>query len=482
MLRKISILLLITSVVYAHQDVDGETSHTFFATRHWFGTDLPIYTTSTRYLSNLKEDGRGGLIQGVVYGGQSTDAKKLARFLCPFNKDTLIVRSNPDIAGDYDIVGANVNLFTVVPDGFESIVTMRPKESVVGGALNFKQEIGDKWWIEGTLPIERVTTNMNMVERIQPGQDGGGAKPNTGEGFGGVNNAVGSFTAAMQAPNLKYGRIDGPQSTSGLADIEFRAGYKAINGKNFYWFPYAGVLLPGGNVPQGIYMFEPIRGNGGHFGVTMGNDFGFPWIERQHYTVTIEGIINGGYLFKNKQVRSIDLNDKQWGRHIALTTEGSPSVPNYGANYLTQPVNVSPRSYRSITLSVLIDHVCAWQAEFGYQFFGRQREHIQLASGWKNQLGIYDFNQSSFTASFRTINNNADHQDDGNFLTISETQLNFSSVAQPSTVSYVFYTAFTKTFDTTYPALLALGASYEVGSSNENMDRWTAWFKADVMF
>lgn len=479
MIKKLSFALLLSSAICADQHSDGETSHTFFTQRSWYGTDMPVYTSSTRYLSNLKQDGRNGLIQAIVYGGQSTNSAALGRYFCPFNMNTLTVESNPSIAGNYQVIGANLNLQTVT-DTFESIVSFNPQQSIIGCAFNFKQEFGDKWWIEGTLPIERVVTNVHMKEEII--NDGGGASPSTGPGFGGVNNAVGSFTQAMSDPNLQYGRVNGSQHTVGLANIEVRGGYKTVNHKNFYWSSYVGVLIPGGNVPKGVYMFEAIRGNGGHVALTTGSDFGFPWIERQHFTVSIEGGLNGGYVFQTLQTRSFDLNNKQWGRYLAVCTQGAPTVPQYGANYLTQDVNVSPRSYRSITLALLVDHICAWQAEFGYQFFGRQREHVELAQPWVEQIGLYDFLGTEFTASARTINNNANNANDTEFITIKESDIDLASATQPSTVSYVFYGALAKTFDTKYPILFGGGASYEVGSSNENMDRWTLWLKADVMF
>ncbi len=472
--------MLISCSLQAHEHADGETSHTFFAQRSWYGTDMPVYTSSTRYLSNLKEDGRGGLMQALVYGGQSTNSAALGRYFCPFNLNTLKVRAQPDIAGDYQVVGANLNIQTNVINGFESIVTFNPQQSVIGCAFNFKQEFGDKWWIEGTFPIERVVTNVHMEET--PINNGGGVDTTTGTGFGGINNAVGSFAAALSNPNLLYGRVDGSQHTVGLANVEVRGGYKTINHKNFYWSTYVGILMPGGNKPQAKYLFEPIRGNGGHVAITTGSDFGFPWIEREHFTISIEGALNGGYVFQTTQTRMIDLNNKQWGHYLAVCTQTNPTVPDYGANFLTQDVKVSPRSYRSITLSLLVDHICAWQAEFGYQFFGRQREHIELANTWQEGIGIYDFSGTAYTASARTINNNANNANDGTFITIKSADLNLASAAQPSTVSYVFYGSLAKTFDTKYPIVFAGGASYEVGSSNENMDRWTAWLKADVLF
>lgn len=484
MKKKLLFLLLTSSAIYAHQHADGETSHTFFAYRHWYGTDLPIYFSNTRYLSNLKEDGRGGLFQALVYGGQTTNPKALARYFCPFNLDTLTIEENELAPGDYQVLGANLNIATVNED-FKSIVKFRPKESVVGISFNFKQEFGDKWWIEGSFPIEHATTNVQIEETII--NDGGGLDVGGGGYFNNDNDGYANFTQAIQAPGLKYGRIDGKQSTVGIADVEIRGGYKTINNKNFYWFSYLGILLPGGNKPKAEYMFEPIRGNGGHVVITMGSDFGFPWIERQSFTLTVEGGINGGYSFQTIQKRSFDLNNKQWGRYLAVTpqvTTVGNGVGNYGINVLTQDFKVTPRSYRAITLGLLLDHLCGFQAEAGYQFFGRQREHIELASdNWNDRIGLYDIvGNTTSTASARTINNNANGQTDSTFIQITESDLDFASAVQPSTVTYVFYGSLAKTFDTEYPVLLGLGAEYEVGSSNENMDRWTAWFKADIMF
>jgi len=80
------LLLLFSSFTYTE---DGNCScktngHTYFAVRPEFQIGSPEYESLAHSLRSKRECGKGIGLQGVVFGGQSTNHKALGTYFAPY--------------------------------------------------------------------------------------------------------------------------------------------------------------------------------------------------------------------------------------------------------------------------------------------------------------------------------------------------------------------------------------------------------------
>ncbi len=154
-----------------------------------------------------------------------------------------------------------------------------------------------------SFPIVRVKNDLNFQEDII--NDGGGAD------FSADENVFENMTEALNQPEWQFGKISPfAQHKAGVADIELKIGYEWIQQEPFHLESYLGILIPTGNKPSGEFLFEPIVGQGHHWGMLFGNATGIENLERPRKRpahLRIEYAGHTQYLFRNTQCRSLDL-------------------------------------------------------------------------------------------------------------------------------------------------------------------------------
>lgn len=479
---------------------------------------------------HFREDGLHGTAEAVVFGNQSTNKIDLARYFFPNGKTELIVDeqiNNTFPPLPQDLLAQNFNIFTVHGD-FRSQISIRPETSQVGvgfygrKAFCVNEEKGRGFFTSLSFAVMRVKNDLNFEENII--NDGGGANYNA------VNRQSGYYVAsdmtdALNQDGFEFGRISPFAMTkTGVADIEFKVGYEWIQQEPFHLESYIGMLIPTGNKPDARYMFQPIVGQGHHWGLIYGSSLGIHIWENEsaNRTLRVEYAMHSQYLFGNTQCRTFDLDCKQWSRYLSMyankdqavvaSTLPYPLSVNYatpGVNLLTLESKVRPGFLFNMTMSGIYD-THNWSLEGGYNLYYRQAECVKLACPWQEGPAIKMGNITPFgenlggsgqTNPIRDITGNYlletgayGMNDDGitntkitladyNFNLLTADDINLNSASSPSVLTFTVYGTVSYNWDDMeYPTFANFGGSYEFANNNAATERWTIWGKLGLSF
>lgn len=505
MKKYLSLIVLFTIVPYLNASSDSckckVTSHTFFSVRPPYETATPERDSLFLHRVRAREDGHYGAVQFTVLGGQSTNGCDLARFFTPFCKTTLKVTELD--TDDNDLLANQFNIYTGSfehPGGFESTICFKPRQSVVGLGITYKQGFArcnkeeDRYlWFEISSPILRVKNTMCFSENVT---ETGGEPVN--------DDVVANMTQALNQDTWCYGKIDQcAHDKVGLADIEFKLGYEYLKCETCNLEGYIGVLIPTGNEVEGKIVFEPIVGHGKHFGFMFGSsgDFELWHNDELERRIVFAYDMNFLYLAKHKERRSFDLKYKPWSRYMqvyanleqaqqaatAATVDEAILLHTPGINVFTRDMCINPNFSRTYNAEFIFYGKC-WQAEAGYNFYARSPECVELACSWVEGPALKSLYGYGYTDNVQTINNRLNNNNavdvtyyDENIITLCD--LDLESAAHPCVLSHTIFGALGYRWDDReYPAFLGIGASYEFAVTNAGLDRWLAWGKFGFSF
>ena len=186
---------------------------------------------------------------------------------------------------------------------------------------------------------------------------------------------------------LQYGRIDGKQSTGAkFGDIDFAFGYNFLASERSHLGVAVRFTAPTGNKPTGVYVLEPVWGNGGHWGLG-GELFGHATLwEGDNSSLQLWGDFQAQHLFKAKQMRSYDLTANGVGsKYILIADCGTTGGTTYLQDTLIQQlVNASTLATNStvgavVDMALMLQYNCNnWQFDLGYNFAGKSKETLVL--------------------------------------------------------------------------------------------------------
>jgi hypothetical protein len=478
------------------------TSKSYMAIEPPFQTAAPermnIFSLYWTYEEAIRDE-REHALQIVPFGGKTTNPTELARYFFPSCK-TVLVASEPENDVDRDLRVQNFNIYTL-NGTFRSLICICPEQTVAG--FGFTYQYTHPWcedsehgiWASVSFPFVQVRNNINLQEQVI--DNGGGPNPS-------ANNVVNAnMIEALNQSAWNFGKISPCTLTkNGVADVELKLGY--------VWFPespcqanlYLGGIIPTGNKPEAKYLFEPIVGNGQHGAIMIGGGLAFCFemgCDHAHtLRVACEG--QGKYLFSNTQCRSVDLQQKPWGRYLemyasldqALMAQSlffadpdlAANLSTPGINILTLPVDVRPGYFVSITPAVSYT-VCEFMIEAGYSFFARGNECVTLACPFKQGPAIKHQLGTGETNPFRTINGNPIIEDIVTNTSITfyaqnqltEADLDLQSAAQPGYLSHTVFGVLGYVADWDCVGCMAhIGGSYQFSpQTNAAPDRWLVW-------
>lgn len=489
-------ILLLCNLLVADVDYTGQT---FFSEKPFWYWASPIKLTNFRDGLDLDTDPCQKSLQVVGYFSESIKPERIAAYFSPVDKRNLVAanlgadsyfeRTNDIVAAYFGVLAGNRE--DVLTSDFESIIRFCPERHVEGLAFNFRYRFDfgcGCWWFDGSLPIERVKTTMGLQEKV--------ITPVSGDPLPVSQGYVQNMTEGLDNPLMKYQNIDNCwHKKTGVADIELLIGRDWNSMQCGQLRSFLGVVIPTGNTPTGVYLYEPIVGNNHHWGVTWGAEGIFKSWCLPCAEVYVVYDIQSKYLFQNRQRRGVDLKAKPWGRYVWLWEDENATHPDLGANYLTLCLDVTPRYQFIINNGVLFKGNC-WTLELGYNFFARAGEEVCLANKWEENIGYVDINEyitdnEIKTASYSLIQAatgngigvDVDKDQNPIYVPIRESDLNLLSAAHPGMQSQMVYGAFEyKYCGECWDSLATLGASYEFNSHNNAPQRWTVWAKVGCTF
>lgn len=497
-----SLLFLPALGTHGEGNVSG---HTFFSVITPYQSAMPEKVSNFRlYRTCLKEDGIRGALETVFFFSNTYKNGDTAEFFLPFGKRSLGVQeykagveTGDNIKGK-DVEARNFNIKTdpSANTTFSSELTFNPSQKVFGIGLTYKQALTQKdngltqFWTEVSFPIVKVTNTMGMCETVT--STGGGVV--LGAGLDGAQ-FVPNMTAAFRQSTWQYGKICGTMEKWGVADIEFKIGYNTIETEICHINSYCGIVIPTGNKPQAHFVFEPIVGNNHHFGLMLGNNYGYELIHHGDHKLETEIDVNSRFLFHNMQTRSYDLIDKQWSRYLAVyankaaaqnaSANNDPNSGTSGINVFTGCFRVAPRFSFDINTAFVYYHTSGITAEAGYNFYARQAEELQLRSNNFNTAALESVVGDGFTNPYKTIRNNLVPVDVSvdSYTPINLSEINIDSAAHPALIQNIIYA--TLAYDRDFwcvPSFGSIGASYDFSSCNTTLHKWMVWGKLGVSF
>jgi hypothetical protein len=488
----------IISFINCEVDYIGQT---FFSEKPLWYWASPLKLTNFRDGLDLDTKAEQKSLQIVGYFSKTNSPERIAAYFSPIDKRQLVStnlgstsyykRENDIVAAYFKVLSNNIE--DVLTSDFKSIINFCPERQVQGLGLNFRYRFNDCYWFDCSLPIESVKTSMGLSERVitplqSPVLDQVQALPKS-EGY------TENMTEALSNPLMRYQKIDNRwHKKTGIADIEIVIGRDWNSMECGQLRSFFGAVIPTGNKPNGVYLYEPIVGNNHHWGVTWGAEGIFKSWCLSFADLFVVYDIQSKFLFQNQQRRGVDLIGKPWGRYVWVEDQSSSQEIDFGANRLTLCLNVTPRYQMIINTGVLLKGDC-WTFEIGYNFFARAGEEVCLANKWVENIGYVDIEKylegEYKTASYSIIQAatgngiSVDIDEDENpiFVPIKACDLNLLSAAHPGMQSQTIYAALEyKTAGKYLDFLSTIGSSYEFNSHNNAPERWTVWGKLGFLF
>ena len=410
---------------------------------------------------------------------------------------------------------------------FVSTIAPELERSQWGIGACWKQILSEKdtgFWLEVSTALQYVTMNMNLNENViealvaNPyGNEGTASEQlwvnswaGAGEfGRGYATAGIDTIEKAFAQDGWNYGKIDGAQSVTRLADIELKLGYQFVCEDNVLSNGYIGMIIPTGNKATAEYMAEPIVGNGFHFGLMAGSTAEIQLNAGMDTRWSTRSDVCYRYLFQNTQVRSFDTNNGNWSRYMYVWNGYPAEQPNEiatdlttmrtytpGINVFTQEVKVTPQAQIRYNQALILESG-GFKGEMGWNVLIRQDELVSLVNAWDDNTVVYadaSHNEASLYNANRTIYNDAYQSSpvpnvtaDGsqalyNAACVQASDLNLNSAASWSTMVNTPYLVLGYAFNEERSSVFSIGGSYEFTASNDYMNDWMLWGKFSFTF
>ena len=464
------------------------------STRSFFSVRPLSDTLMSQNLMLDKEHGMGKSdhkrnMQAVAFFSRSTEEEKLARYFFQ-GKNTLVVNEtspegNNTLEMQQDILAQDFNILTENGD-FSSQITIAPRQYVYGGSLSLRAYMGEKkqwsWAIE--VPVVYVKNDLRLTEEL------GGATFTATAGTGiDEQPPVTNMEDAFRQKAMKYGKIDGAQTSKGLGNIVLKLGYEPCSFCTMddkYMNTYVGLVLPTDNKPKAEYMFEPMRGNNGHFGLMMGTSLEALMKSGKDINFWSRWNIESRYLFENTQTRSFDLlGNGVWSRYLPMfenVTKAANEERTFGINLLTRDAKVRP-GYQCMVDMAVCAAGAKWHASIGSTTFGRQAEKVKLAQAWVTSPYLASYTTGAGTNRTRQSGRGyAGNDFEGEDVPLKESDIDLDSASHPAAISQMIYATLGGYRESEKPCMYEIGALYEYSCMNTSLNRWGFWLTLQASF
>jgi len=463
-----SLLVAALALSAAHVKADGSHTNKTYLNARAQGVNAPMAWSTFGELVKHKGDDRFGASVAVTgFWQRSVDGKEQGSYFLANNKSTINMQRDAAGAGvstnEVDL-GYIVHRRSGGADTEAINVSLDPRQEVYGARLDYHQDLRKLLkglYLHAELPVVHVENNV---------------RASVSTNIAGVADSIADYlkgTAVTDANNLtealKYAKVNGKQSETGVADIDLSLGYNFVHTKKYSAGVAVALTVPTGNESKGVYLFEPIVGNGKHLGLGGDLHAGATVWSSGERDVRLCGALKYRYLFENKAVRTLGLKDTALGQYVLLGKVGSQTlVP--AANVTTMSVDVTPGSQLEGAVSVAYNHG-NFNFHLGYDMYFREAESL-------TRKGTLAANHEVAARNFQTT---------ANYVlavaALTNDNLDVSAAATPSqftnsingSAGYVF-----RQWDC--PLMLGVGAQYEWANKNSALSTYGAWLKAGLGF
>jgi hypothetical protein len=293
---------------------------------------------------------------------------------------------------------------------------------------------------------------------------------------------------------LSHAKFTGKQGTAGFSDVDFGLGWAFLDRPKYHAAVALAATIPAGNKPTAEYVFEPIRGNGGHWALGGNLDGWYRLYNGKKQNLRLAMRAELRYLFQSHETRTLGLKNREWGQYYLLGHNTyAQLVP--AANVLTQSVNVTPGLQFDGTLSFVYTNG-GWSFDLGWNPYAREREDVSMR-------GTFVDNTYAVAArGFNTAQNDSEHEgeiienpfditdvanvDQGSLAlsVVNNSIIDVDAARTPSQFTNAVYGSVGHMWDRghKHATIVALGGKYEFASKNSALDQWNVWAKMGLEF
>lgn len=443
--------------------------------------------------------------------GANNKRSEIGKYLSPSGTDTFIVGPVKTAADNTTTDIAGINL--LFDDAFLSgNVTFKPKAQDL--VVDFGMYVDLAEWLDGLyfrshMPLQHSRWEVEIDEaavataaaafttgQVSPGGTEAAIYTTVAAAFKG-DTTVGDSTA------WSYGKIDGKRTATKLGDVNLTLGYNFINKEHCHLGVGVTGILGAGGKTKAEYMFEPVIGYAGRFGVGGTIDGGARlWDKDDTHQLVANMTFYAAHLFDNEQRRSYDLKtSNDFSRYLLVKKFNGADPGVYlgsTAGDLTNVLNIASLKAKigvdvvyngNITFCWQMDNV---SVDFGYQVAGHGKEKhkdwvekitaqtyglynpaVDAPLDDENSIGAVNISGLAIAGTATA----APTVDNGFFIT--NDSLNEDSGLMKSAVEHTLFAGVNYTWSDNewMPSVGALGSYHIAGSDNNTFDRWSVGFQ-----
>lgn len=332
---------------------------------------------------------------------------------------TVATRGATDLLADY----------FGLPTDFRSILTFKPR--VDNFLVDFNFYLGLDEWLEGLYfrihaPVVHTRWKLGFDEAVTAagatGYNAGYFSPRAVTPAG-LLSSFSQFVSGSAIPNLNQNAVAGdpvvgfqPLAASRfygantcdssylkktrLSDIIMALGWNFWQCEDYHFGLNLRAAAPTGNRPKGLYLFEPIVGNGKHWELGGGLTAHYTFWRSCDYESSLGIYLDANitHLFRARQCRVFDLKGRPLSRYMTAELLGANAGNLFGgapvtaadaqfanqfapvANLTRLPVRVSVGVQADVT-ALLNYTVCGFTFDLGYNLWARSCDKIRLGCG-----------------------------------------------------------------------------------------------------
>ena len=463
------------------------TSQSFMFTRP-ANMNLPMYQSMWHSLI-YSEDPCSTSFQLIGFYQESQTNKHMEQYFLINRKVSLEIRG--DDAPDAHLRDVRSSWLGINNDQFRGTLAIHPEQKQFGFTAEFYQVLGgivnidilQDWWISVKVPVVLVENNIGLQQ--------------TGILNKGTNGPA-DIVQAFNQREWKFAKMKcNGQTKAGVAEINAKVGATYLGKEGFELAYYTGFSGPLSNTQDGEFLFSPFVGNNGHASVEGGINMQFTLncdTTCQEFCWFID--LESHWLLPNRQCRTFDLRNKQWGRYLQLNVQNGPPDQNIpGVNILTRETKVHPYILAEFSTGCryLTDSV---EAEIGYTLWGHGNEKLRLICPFPEIYGIAGTGfmvdpqtgmHIATSASQSTIANKAPNDVDANgdpiFVTIKAADIDLLSAESRTAINHRLHASLGyRRLGGRIDAFLSFGAYYEWPQRNSALEVGGAWAKFGASF
>jgi hypothetical protein len=529
---KISTLraLACCAVLMMATGVNAHNNKTFMAPRP-DNVNVPWWhTTFEDLVFEAKNNSCGNAWQLTGLYQESSDRDDVGKYFLIHDKNIIKFNAttNQDVNGDpittpgvMDDVDLTyiLNLSHIFPDELATIndgnytLELKPSQQVVGVGLSYHQRFD--WALSGLFfyanaPVVAMkrgihfTLNHSVHDELSDLRADEiyscfvGGRVKTDVEYPPIYN-VNLPPIGRGQKSLTHAKFTGNQGTAGFSDVDFGLGWAFFDRPKYHAAIALAATIPAGNKPTGEYVFEPIRGNGGHWALGGNLDAWYRLFKgtKQNLRVAMRAELR--YLFESHETRTLGLKNRLWGQYYLLgkehTTETiTQKIP--AANVLTRSVDVTPGLQFDGTLSFVYTNG-GWSADLGWNPYARESEDVHMRGDFPD--ATYAVASRGFSTAqkldpllaegsvvdnpFTIIPANVD---DGVVATatVNNNTIDVNAARTPSQFTNAVYGSVAHMWDRghKHATIVALGGKYEFASENSALEQWNVWAKMGLEF